>query len=135
MLGLIIATLPNAEYQVMIWFGSGALATGIAILAAGYVQTVQGNIAYFQEAIVIQMAAMAFGPAAMVWLRRTRGRIDYTFTDFTVLYAIIMVVYMFYTSSNSFTPDPLHSVTLTKLRHFTEPQQLFSSTASYLESV
>jgi len=53
------------------------------------------------------MACMAFGPAAIAWLRRTRGKINYIFMIFTIIYAILMIAFLLYISIGLHDPDPL----------------------------
>jgi hypothetical protein len=84
------------------------LITGIAHIGAGYVQTTRNEIAYYQQSIIIWMAAMGFGPAAIAWLRRAHGRTDKVFFIFTVSYAAIMFGFSLYANAR-LTNDPFPS--------------------------
>ena len=53
------------------------------------------------------MAGMGFGPAALAWLKRGHGRPDTVFFAFTILYAIIMAVYLIYNSIKGSSNDPI----------------------------
>jgi hypothetical protein len=75
------------------------LVTGIAHIAAGYVQTRRNGIAFFQQSIIVWMAAMSFGPAAIAWLRRGHGRTDKIFFVFTLIYAAALFSFTLYADS------------------------------------
>ena len=97
-LSLFVSLIPRVREDVVISFGTGALVTGVALLATGFIQGQRQEIAYYQQAIIVQMAGMGFGPAALAWLKRGRGRPDTVFFAFTILYAIIMTTYLIYNS-------------------------------------
>jgi hypothetical protein len=104
--GIFVSIVPNVVDQVISSFGTGALVTGVALLATGYVQIQRQQIAFYQQSVIVQMACMAFGPAAITWLRRTRGKIDYIFMIFTIIYAILMIAFLLYSSLGLLDPDP-----------------------------
>ena len=106
-LGLFVSIIPNVVDEVISSFGTGALVTGVALLATGYVQIRRQQIAFYQQSIIVQMACMGFGPAAIAWLRRTRGKIDYVFMIFTSIYAILMIAFLVYISIGLRNPGPL----------------------------
>src|SRR5437762_7729456 len=93
-LSLFVSLIPRVKEELVISFGTGALVTGVALLATGFTQGQRQEIAYYQQAIIVQMAGMGFGPAALAWLKRGHGRPDTVFFAFTILYAIIMAVYL-----------------------------------------
>jgi hypothetical protein len=92
-LALLASFLSN---ELLVEFATGALVTGIALLATGFTQGQRQEIAYYQLAIIVQMSGMGFGPAALAWLKRGHGRPDTVFFSFTVFYVIIMACYLFY---------------------------------------
>jgi len=98
-LSLFVPLLPHVKEEVVIAFGTSALVTGVALIVTGFTQGMRQQIAYYQLAIIVQMAGMGFGPAAIAWLRRGKGQPDMVFLMFTVLYAIIMACFLFYTVS------------------------------------
>lgn len=106
-LGLVVSIVPNVVDEVISSFGTGALVTGVALLATGYVQIRRQQIAYYQQSIILQMACMGFGPAAIALLRRKCGKNNYIFIIFTVIYAILMVAFLLYISLGLLNPDPL----------------------------
>jgi hypothetical protein len=75
-------------------------------MIAGCVQTQRNRIAFFQQSIIVWMAAMSFGPAAIVWLRRGHGRIDNVFFLLTLIYAAALFGFALYANSQlaSFGP-------------------------------
>jgi hypothetical protein len=96
-LSLFVFLFPRIHEEVVISFATSALVTGIALITTGFIQGQRQEIAYFQQAIIVQMAGMGFGPAALAWLKRGHGRPDTVFFTFTILYVIIMACYLFYT--------------------------------------
>jgi hypothetical protein len=115
-LGLFVSMVPNVVDQVISSFGTGALVTGVALLATGYVQIQRKQIAFYQQSVIVQMACMAFGPTAIAWLRRTRGKpIDYIFMIFTIIYTILMIAFLLYSSLGLLNPDPLTKCFLDKV--------------------
>src|SRR5271170_5428009 len=94
-MSLVVPLFPfyNKE-EIAISFGTGALVTSIALIATGFTQGMRGQIAYYQEAIIVQMAGMGTGPAALAWLNDNP---DNVFCGLTALYAIVMAGYLFYT--------------------------------------
>jgi hypothetical protein len=93
-LSLVVPMFPGLGEEIAVSFGTGALVTGIALIATGFTQGIRGEIAYYQEAIIVQMAGMGAGPAALAWLN---DKPDVVFFALTILYAIIMAGYLFYT--------------------------------------
>jgi hypothetical protein len=106
-ISLFVSLIPRVREEVVISFGTGALVTGVALLATGFTQGQRQEIAYYQQAIIVQMAGMGFGPAAVAWLKRGRGRPDTVFFTFTILYAIIMAAYLIYNSVQGSSNAPL----------------------------
>ena len=106
-ISLFVSLIPRVREEVVISFGTGALVTGVALLATGFTQGQRQEIAYYQQAIIVQMAGMGFGPAAVAWLKRGRGRPDTVFFAFTILYAIIMAVYLIYNSVQGSSNAPV----------------------------
>jgi hypothetical protein len=94
-MSLVVPLFPfyNKE-EIAISFGTGALVTSIALIATGFTQGMRGQIAYYQEAIIVQMAGMGTGPAALAWLNEEP---DTVFYGLTILYTIVMAGYLFYT--------------------------------------
>lgn len=96
-LSLFVSLFPRIKEEVIISFATTALVTGIALIATGFTQGQRQEIPYYQQAIMIQMAGMGFGPAALAWLKRGHeGRPDTVFFAFTILYVIVMGCYLFY---------------------------------------
>ena len=58
---VLIAIIPHVTDWIIVTFASLPLVTGIAHIAAGYVQTRLNTIAYYQQSIIVWMAAMSFG--------------------------------------------------------------------------
>ena len=106
-LALFVAIFSYVKEEILIDFATGALVTGIALLATGFCQGQRQEIAYYQLAIIVQMSGMAFGPAALVWLKRGHGRPDTVFLAFTVIYVIIMGCYLFYVVGQESTNGPV----------------------------
>lgn len=93
-MSLIIPLFPCFGEEIAISFGTGALVTSIALIATGFTEGMRGQIAYYQEAIIVQMAGMGTGPAALAWLN---DEPDSVFFALTILYGIVMAGYLFYT--------------------------------------
>jgi len=106
-LGLLVSLIPRVRSEVVISFGTSSLVTGIALLATGFVQGQREEIAYYQQAIVVQLAGMGFGPAALAWLKRGHARPDTVFFTFTILYTIVMGSFLFYTLGQEYTNGPI----------------------------
>src|SRR5436190_23628717 len=107
-LSLFVSLIPRVKEELVISFGTGALVTGVALLATGFTQGQRQEIAYYQQAIIVQMAGMGFGPAALAWLKRGReGRPDTVFFAFTILYVIVMGCYLFYVVGQENTDGPI----------------------------
>jgi hypothetical protein len=87
---MMIATIPNVLDWIANTFATLPMITGVAHILAGFIQTRRNEIAFYQQSIIIWMAAMAFGPAAIAWLRRTHGRLDMAFLIFTGGYVAAM---------------------------------------------
>lgn len=96
-ISMFVFLFPRIHEEVVISFATSALVTGIALITTGFIQGQRQEIAYFQQAIIVQMAGMGFGPAALAWLKRGHGRPDTVFFTFTIIYVIIMACYLFYT--------------------------------------
>lgn len=105
-LSLLVPLFPRVREEVVISFGTGALVTGVALIVTGFTQGERHEIAYYQQAIIVQMAGMGFGPAAVAWLRRGHGEPDVVFFSFTILYTIIMTCYLFYTIHQESSSGP-----------------------------
>jgi hypothetical protein len=90
--------------EIAMSFATGALITGIALITTGFAEGIRGTIAYFQEAIIVQMAGMGAGPAALAWLN---DKPDFVFFGLTILYSIIMLGYLFYTVREQNGSSPL----------------------------
>jgi len=96
-LSLFVSLFSRIKEEVIISFATSALVTGIALIATGFTQGQRQEIPLYQQAIIIQMAGMGFGPAALAWLKRGReGRPDTVFFAFTILYVIVLGCYLFY---------------------------------------
>jgi uncharacterized membrane protein len=93
-MSLMVPLFPCFGEEIAISFGTGALVTSIALIATGFTQGMRSQIAYYQEAIIVQMAGMGTGPAALAWLN---DEPDSVFFALTILYAIVMAGYLFYT--------------------------------------
>jgi hypothetical protein len=93
-MSLVIPLFPCFGEDIAISFGTGALVTSIALIATGFTQGMRDQIAYYQEAIIVQMAGMGTGPAALAWLN---DEPDSVFFALTILYGIVMAGYLFYT--------------------------------------
>jgi uncharacterized membrane protein len=93
-MSLVIPLFPCFGEDIAISFGTGALVTSIALIATGFTQGMRDQIAYYQEAIIVQMAGMGAGPAALAWLN---DEPDSVFFALTILYTIVMGGYLFYT--------------------------------------
>jgi len=93
-MSLVVPLFPCFGEEIAISFGTGALVTSIALVATGFTQGMRNQIAYYQEAIIVQMAGMGTGPAALAWLN---DEPDSVFFGLTVLYTIVMAGYLFYT--------------------------------------
>jgi hypothetical protein len=93
-MSLTIPLLPWFGEEIAISFGTGALVTSIALITTGFTQGMRSQIAYYQEAIIVQMAGMGSGPAALAWLN---DEPDSVFFGLTILYGIVMAGYLFYT--------------------------------------
>ena len=106
-LGLVVAVYPRSTDEVIMSFGTGSLVTGIALLTTGFVQAQRHEIAYYQQSLIIWLAGMAFGPAAITWLRRSSGDTDYIFLWFTGLYAAFMGAFLFFTIGNVLGDGPV----------------------------
>ena len=108
---MIIAVIPHVTDWIIITFATLPLVTGIAHIAAGFVQTRRNGIAFFQQSIIVWLAAMSFGPAAIAWLRRAHGRTDKVFFIFTLIYAGALFGFAFYANSQlgNFGTDELAS--------------------------
>jgi hypothetical protein len=106
-LGLVVAVYPRSTDEVIMSFGTGSLVTGIALLTTGFVQAQRHEIAYYQQSLIIWLAGMAFGPAAITWLRRSSGDTDYIFLWFTCLYAAFMGAFLFFTIGNVLGDGPV----------------------------
>ena len=103
-MSLIIPLLPGLGEEIAMSFATGALVTGIALIATGFAEGMRGSIAYFQEAIIVQMAGMGAGPAALAWLN---DKPDFVFFGLTIVYAIIALGYLFYTVREQDGSNPL----------------------------
>src|SRR2546423_14171173 len=64
-LSLFVSLFSRIKEEVIISFATTALVTGIALIATGFAQGQRQEIPYYQQAIMIQMAGMGFGPAAL----------------------------------------------------------------------
>jgi hypothetical protein len=106
-LGLLVAIWPRSNDEVIMSFGTGSLVTGIALLTTGFVQAQRHEIAYYQQSLIIWLAGMAFGPAAITWLRRSSHKTDYIFLWFTCLYAAFMGAFLFFTIGNVLGDGPV----------------------------
>src|SRR5579859_1534073 len=107
-LSLFVSLFSRIKEEVVISFATTALVTGIALIATGFTQGQRQEIPYYQQAIMIQMAGMGFGPAALAWLKRGHeGRPDTVFFAFTVLYVIVMGCYLFYVVGQEKTDGPI----------------------------
>jgi hypothetical protein len=106
-LSLFVSLFPRIKQEVCIDFATSALVTGIALIATGFIQGERQEIAYYQQAIIVSMAGMGFGPAALAWLRRGHGRPDTVFFLFTILYTIVMACYLFYTIGQASSTSPI----------------------------
>ena len=93
-MSLVVPLFPCFGEEIAISFGTGALVTSIALIATGFTQGMRNQIAYYQEAIIVQMAGMGTGPAALAWLN---DEPDSVFFALTILYGIVMAGYLFYT--------------------------------------
>jgi hypothetical protein len=93
-MSLVVPLFPCFGEEIAISFGTGALVTSIALIATGFTQGMRDQIAYYQEAIIVQMAGMGAGPAALAWLN---DEPDSVFFALTILYGIVMAGYLFYT--------------------------------------
>ena len=93
-MSLVVPLFPCFGEEIAISFGTGALVTSIALIATGFTQGMRNQIAYYQEAIIVQMAGMGAGPAALAWLN---DEPDSVFFALTILYGIVMAGYLFYT--------------------------------------
>jgi hypothetical protein len=106
-ISLFIFLFPRIHEEVVLSFATSALVTGIALITTGFIQGQRQEIAYYQQAIIVQMAGMGFGPAALAWLKRGHGRPDTVFFTFTILYVIIMASYLFYTVGQGSSNGPI----------------------------
>jgi hypothetical protein len=106
-LSLVVSLIPRIKDEVIISFATSALVTGIALIATGFTQAQREEIAYYQQALIVQMAGMGFGPAAMAWLKRGHGRPDTVFFTFTIVYVVVMGCYMFYIVGQESTTGPV----------------------------
>ena len=106
-LSLFVSLIPRVREDVVISFGTGALVTGVALLATGFIQGQRQEIAFYQQAIIVQMAGMGFGPAVLAWLKRGHGKPDTVFFAFTILYAVLMTVYLIYNSVQGSSDGPI----------------------------
>jgi uncharacterized membrane protein YozB (DUF420 family) len=107
-LSLFVSLFPRLKEEVIISFATTALVTGIALIATGFTQGQRQEIPYYQQAVMIQMAGMGFGPAALAWLKRGHeGRPDTVFFAFTILYVIVMGCYLFYVVGQEKTDGPI----------------------------
>jgi hypothetical protein len=97
LLSIIIAILPGTPPGTLLGFATLPLVTGLSHIAAGFVQSARLEIAYFQQSLIIWIAAMGIGPAIIAWLRRAYGRTDMLFLLFTIAYLIAMSGFTFYT--------------------------------------
>jgi len=106
-LSLFVSLWPRIKQEVCIDFATSALVTGIALITTGFIQGERQEIAYYQQAIIVNMAGMGFGPAALAWLRRGHGRPDTVFFLFTIVYTIVMACYLFYTIGQESSTGPI----------------------------
>jgi len=107
-LSLFVTLFSRVKEEVVISFATTALVTGIALIATGFTQGQREEIPYYQQAIMIQMAGMAFGPAALAWLKRGHeGRPDTVFFAFTLLYVVVMGCYLVYVVGQESTTGPI----------------------------
>jgi hypothetical protein len=106
-LSLFVSIFPRVRDEVVISFATSALVTGVALIATGFTQGQRQEIAYYQQAIIVQMAGMGFGPAALAWLKRGHGRPDTVFFAFTILYTIVMACYLIYTVGEQSSDGPV----------------------------
>jgi hypothetical protein len=105
---VLISIIPHVTDSIIVSFATLPLVTGIAHIIAGFVQTQLNDIAYYQQSIIVWMAAMSFGPAAIAWLRRAHGRTDKVFFIFTILYAGALFGFTVYTHAH-LNKDPAPS--------------------------
>src|SRR5271170_4858186 len=99
---VIVAILPfPMDDTVVALLATFPLITGIAHLVAGFAQAALHQFAYYQQSIVLWLAAMGVGPAAIVWLRRTHGHINASILLFTLLYTACMGSFFFFTVHNA----------------------------------
>jgi len=61
-ISMFVFLFPRIHEEVVISFATSALVTGIALITTGFIQGQRQEIAYFQQAIIVQMAGMGFGP-------------------------------------------------------------------------
>lgn len=107
-LSLFVSLFSRLKEEIIISFATTALVTGIALIATGFTQGQREEIPYYQQAVLIQMAGMGFGPAALAWLKRGHeGRPDTVFFAFTILYVIVMGCYLFYVIGQENTDGPI----------------------------
>ena len=105
-LSLLVPLFPGLGEEIAVSFGTAALVIGIALIATGFTQGVREQIAYYQEAIIVQMAGMATGPAALAWLN---DEPDVVFFALTIAFGIIMGGYLFYTVAEQSGRGPVVS--------------------------
>jgi hypothetical protein len=100
---LIVSILPYPiDDTVIAILSSIPLVTGISHLIAGFAQATLHQIAYFQQSIVLWLAGMCVGPAAIAWLRRTHGQTNALMFLLTVIYVLCMGAFFSITVHNSF---------------------------------
>jgi hypothetical protein len=124
-LSLFVSLFSRIKEEVIISFAATALVTGIALIATGFTQGQRQEIPYYQQAILIQMAGMGFGPAALAWLKRGHeGRPDSVFFAFTILYVIVMGCYLFYVVGQEKMDGPIINCFLDQVPSFYGKQAL-----------
>ena len=67
-------------------------------ISFGFAQAALHQITYFQQSIVLWLAGMCVGPAAIAWLRRTNGQTNIPIFLLTVL---CVVAFFFFTIHNA----------------------------------